>query len=101
MTDAEINLAIARIEYPDAELIQDDSSDINIDYKLFVNYVEDWDDIGPIIEREELDITCWGTNQWSANNSDSRNAFYKAYAETPNKAAALCYLKMKGVSDDL
>jgi hypothetical protein len=93
MTDAEINLAIAKIEWGDDFLDDDYLASL---YEC-VDYVYNWSDIGPIIEREELDITCWGANKWSANNSDSKLAFYKEYAETPTKAACLCYLKMKGV----
>ena len=98
MTDAEINLAINRIEAGDSRYIGTYTGGELTGYGIqTTDYVNNWADIGPIIEREELDITCWGTNKWSANNSDSKLAFYKEYAETPTKAACLCYLKMKGV----
>ena len=80
MTDAEINLAIAKIEHPHEVVIRD--------------YCNDWADIGPIIEREKLTV--------GYNDTDRLYFAHDGYgndttqAETPTKAAALCYLKMKG-----
>jgi hypothetical protein len=75
MTDNEINTYIADIEgrcsTPD--------------------YCNNWSDIGPIIEREKIEIVTFGWDGWLAMRNE------KARAETPTKAAALCYLKMKGV----
>ena len=95
MTDAEINLAIAKIEYPrnDIELVHDNLARV---YKLSgyimddFDYCTDWDQIGPIIERERIDVITMGLHKWVAMRE------VKAEAETPTKAAALCYLKMKG-----
>jgi len=80
MTDSEINTLIADIEgrcsTPD--------------------YCNDWADIGPIIEREKITVDFWDYKQWIAHNNGD-TPFVKTRAETPTKAAALCYLKMKGV----
>ena len=96
MTDAEINLAIAKIEFAGKELFQcGDHVDVRLgagDYTC-VDYVHNWEDIGPIIEREgiELEVLNFG---WSAGGY---HLGVTATAETPMKAAALCYLKMKGI----
>jgi len=80
MTDSEINTLIADIEgrcsTPD--------------------YCNDWADIGPIIEREKITVDFWDYKQWIAHNN-GYTPFVKTRAETPTKAAALCYLKIKGV----
>ena len=80
MTDSEINTLIADIEgrcsTPD--------------------YCNDWADIGPIIEREKITVDFWDYKQWIAHNNGD-TPFVKTRAETPMKAAALCYLKMRGV----
>jgi len=96
MKDAEINLAIAKIEYPDKEVGSLDNGSAFVVYHPrsgVKNYIKYWGDIGPIIEREGVWLSreefCWVAS------------FYYSYiyatAETPTKAAALCYLKMKGV----
>ena len=97
MTDAEINLAIAKIEYPDGSYPQFDTPVSG----LAVDYCDSWSDIGPIIEREEIQISSarcekrskvvWVAQDYWAIQTNT------ATAETPTRAAALCYLKMKGV----
>ena len=103
MTDAEINLAIAKIEYQElviglvgdeVEILTDPNDDIK-----FVDYCNNWEDIGPIIEREKITVDFWDYKQWIGHNNGD-TPFVKTKAETPMKAAALCYLKMRGVSDD-
>ena len=86
MTEAEINLALAKIEYPDE----------SVSHLNDLDYCNDWADIGPIIEREKIDLTAI-EDGWEANGY-----FYviSALAKTPTKAAALCYLKMKGLSNE-
>ena len=83
MTDSEINTLIADIEgrcsTPD--------------------YCNDWADIGPIIEREKITVDFWDYKQWIAHNN-GYTPFVKTRAETPMKAAALCYLKMRELSDE-
>lgn len=106
MTDAEINLAIAKIEYPNNELYPcEEHVDIRLgggDY-ITVDYCNNWEDIGPIIERESINLfhdENWediGPNEWSASGIRENGKDTGAEAETPTKAAALCYLKMKGV----
>jgi len=83
MTDNEINTFIADIEgrcsTPD--------------------YCRDWSEIGPIIEREIIDIrqSFRTEGSWSAIAYDEHdNKVNEGIADTPTKAAALCYLKMKG-----
>ena len=85
MTDSEINLAIAKIEYPN-------EPDRNLTEH---NYCTNWSDIGPIIEREGLALmTCrdgmYQASKWVGSLLET------AYGDTPTKAAALLYLKMKG-----
>ena len=99
MTDAEINLAIAKIEYPrnDIELVHDNLARV---YKLSgyimddFDYCTDWDQIGPIIERESINLF-HDENEWSASGIRENGKDTGAEAETPTKAAALCYLKMR------
>ena len=90
MTEAEINLAIAKIEYPDE----------SVSHLNDLDYCKYWSDIGPIIERNEMRLDSLGNNQWEATlfEDDGTGYFdakWYAHAETPMKAAALCYLKMK------
>ena len=96
MTDAEINLAIAKIEYQElviglvgdeVEILTDPNDEIK-----FVDYCNNWADIGPIIEREKISISPW-RNHWKAV---CPNENHHIFSETPTKAAALCYLKMRG-----
>ena len=97
MTDAEINLAIAKIEYPNDSwsMTHGDGVARVAGQDLIVkDYCNNWSDIGPIIDREKIDLTYLGYYKvWLAANQDDSN---KEQAETPTKAAALCYLKMKG-----
>ena len=93
MSDAQINLAIAEIEYPEA--VRE-----GINYVFNVDYVNNWSDIRPIIEREKIDLFIFIEDIWCAEWGEydySGNRFAIAEAKTPTKAAALCYLKMKGV----
>ena len=96
-TDAEINLAIAKIEYPNNELYPcEEHVDIRLgggDY-ITVDYCNNWEDIGPIIERESINLF-HDENEWSASGIRENGKDTGAEAETPTKAAALCYLKMK------
>jgi hypothetical protein len=85
MTDAEINLAIAKIEYPDNYVTKGQENCAELSGpKLFdqLDYCNNWSDIGPIIDG------------WQASSIECD---LPVTAETPTKAAALCYLKMKGV----
>ena len=97
MTDAEINLAIAQIEFTGKELCPcEDHIDVRLgngDYTT-VDYVND-SDIGQIIEREK--ITVGYNNAGSLYFAHDRYGNAIAYSDTPNKAAALTFLKMKGV----
>jgi len=96
MTEAEINLAIAKIEYKElviglvgdeVEILTDPNDEIK-----FVDYCNNWQDIGPIIERENMCLECYN-NEAIAYRIDGA---FETRSETPTKAAALCYLKMKG-----
>jgi hypothetical protein len=101
MTDAEINLAIAKIEYPDAIVTPDKYHWIVRvlveDDELALDYCNDWADIGPIIERERIH-SFYDPETGLAGASIRRNKmnWIVLNKETPTKAAALCYLKMKG-----
>ena len=100
MTDQEINKAIAKIEYPDTKIqtfdMRKDAVHVAEVGIGFVDYVNDWADIGPIIEREKIDINYDDKFFWSAYGCTD-NVALDAMAVTPTKAAALCYLKMKGI----
>jgi len=96
MSDAQINLAIAKIEYPkQADMLRVFTGESvvihyqNDDFKDR-DYCKNWSDIGPIIERERIDVVTLGIYEWLAMRGE------QAKAETPTKAA-LCFLKMKGV----
>jgi len=85
MTEAEINLAIAKIEYPN-------EPDRNL---IDHNYCSEWSAIGPIIEREKITTTFNDTYLcWIAH--DGYNNFL-VQSDSLTEAAALCYLNMKGV----
>jgi len=103
MSDAQINLAIAKIEYPDKEVGSLDNGSAFVVYHPtsgVKNYIKYWGDIGPIIEREKIDIrySLRQETDWSAVSYDEHDSqVYEGVATTPTKAAALCYLKMKGL----
>lgn len=92
MTEAEINLAIAKIEW--GESFFEDVNMARIYQKK--DWCNNWEDIGPIIERESINLF-HDENEWSASGIRENGKDTGAEAETPTKAAALCYLKMKGV----
>ena len=100
MDDLRINLAIAKFEYPDATLYESNTKDsvrIYNNYPKYIirNYCSNWSDIGPIIEREKIDVTVNESgNGWEANTFFFES---KTTAETPTKAAALCYLRFKEI----
>lgn len=99
MTDAEINLAIAKIEYPNDSwsMTHGDGVARVAGQDLIVkDYCNNWEDIGPIIEREKMRIRLNpNLDKWEATIWIYGDPIF-GYAETPFKAAALCYLKMKG-----
>ena len=100
MTDAEINLAIAKLEYPDYKIESWISSAVvtplrhpnirGIDYR-------EWCWIGPIIEREKIDLHYEPMTDGKDWHAASCGNIAEVWADTPTKAAALCYLRMKGV----
>ena len=85
MDDHEINLAIAKLEYPETRNLK-----LWVEQNM-VSFTEGWYDTGPIIEREKIGIRPV-QSRWEAFCGSS-----VAIADTPTKAAALCYLKLKGV----
>jgi len=85
MTDEEINLAVAKIEYPETRNLK-----LWIEQKM-VSYTDGWYDIGPIIERENIGVRPV-QSRWEAFHGSSI-----VIADTPTKAAALTFLKMKGI----
>ena len=106
MTDAEINLAIAKIEYPDKEVGSLDNGSAFIVYHPrsgVKNYIKYWGDIGPIIEREGISVLTDTSNLWAAYSEVIEDAagdyWHKNLqkADKPTRAACLCYLKTKGV----
>ena len=100
MTDAEINLAIAKIEYP--ELIIEHDGDLAVlNYPsgevIFLDYCTSWADTGPIIERDNIDLHYEPMADGKDWHAASCGNIAEVWAETPTKAAALCYLRMKGI----
>ena len=100
MNNSEINLAIAKIEYPDRDWLLHKDGSIAHGY----DYCNMWSDIGPIIEREKIAVSysakykCWyAQDLYYEDLPDLDNTCNGAYSDTPTKAAALCYLKIKGV----
>jgi len=85
MDDREIDLAIAKIEYPETRNLK-----LWIDQKM-VSYTDGWYDIGPIIEREGIGVRPV-QSRWEAFHGSSI-----AIADTPTKAVALVFLKIKGI----
>ena len=96
MTEAEINLAIARLEHPDAEITQDNynwgSCALIRNEQQAFDYVGNWADIGPIIERERIGVALVHGDVYRAYSNE-----VFAIDRSPTKAAALCYLKIKGL----
>jgi len=98
MSNAEINLAIVKIEYPDRDWLLRKDGSIAHGY----DYCNMWSDIGPIIERERIELNYYeygshpSGGEWLAVRYSSIK-YYEAKCDSPIKAAALCYLKMKGV----
>jgi len=99
MTDAEINLAIAKIEYPNRVIDQHQDVGaiviIGTGFKT-KDYVNNWADIGEIIEREKIALSYDG-DVWFAYGLGGRGREVGACEKTPTKAAALCFLKIRGV----
>jgi hypothetical protein len=97
MTDAEINLAIAKIEYPDKEIASLDNGSAFVAHQPtsgVKNYIKYWGDIGPIIDSEKMTVGYNDTERlYFAHDGYGNNG---AFETTPTKAACLCYLKMKG-----
>jgi len=95
MTDAEINLAIAKIEYPDKEVGSLDNGSAFVVYHPrsgVRNYIKYWGDIGPILDREEINLNKHDWGLWVAFTDD-----HEYYDLSPTKAVAVCFLKIKGV----
>jgi hypothetical protein len=103
VTDAEINLAIARIEYPDLTVESHGEAYIYFwgGTVEIVDYCKNWSDIGPIIEREKIKLFSSEGVDWKATLvkpcSELGYRVWTKEAKTPTRAAALCYLKMKEV----
>lgn len=101
MEDSAINLAIAKLEFPHQEGMHIASDGVTVyvpSEQGGKNYCQWWEDIGEIIEREGIGLKR-DTNYWEAyRHCDDPSSFwiYYAHSDTPTKAAALCYLRMKG-----
>lgn len=95
MTNAEINLAIAKIEYPDAHIeINRDKAEIirgdeTAGYEALLKcYVTCWGDIMPIVERERMKIMPL-MKKYRVSKGDVSVTDHALC-----RAAALCYLKL-------
>jgi len=98
MNNAEINLAIAKLEYPNLEWFGADHLAVtwNNGCRTECDYLQ-WSDIGPIIEREKIDLHYEPMTDGKDWHAASCGNIAEVWADTPTKAAALCYLRMKGV----
>lgn len=64
---------------------------------------EDWAQGGPIIERQEIELTRWALDGWKArdtnyqflNTPQERDVFAEGYGSTPLIAAMRCYVASK------
>jgi Protein of unknown function (DUF2591) len=63
---------------------------------------QNWSQGGPIIEREKIEITAWGKNQWRARSNWSESykdwvhvALFEAFGPTPLIAAMRCFVESK------
>jgi len=105
MTDVEMldtNWAIARLEHPAEEISSDRfgrpiiyEADHNDGYGAYIalDYCNNWQDIGPLIELEKLSLLPCQDGTYQASKWVG-SGLTTAYADTPTKAAALCYLKL-------
>jgi len=62
-----------------------------------LNYYDDWEQVGPIIEREEISINPHYSQGWSAYYQYRQNpgAFKSSYGPTPIIATMRCYVASK------
>ena len=111
MTDSEINLAIAKIEYPDAAYIDinsEESEDVEVCYKYTINnkvldytshfdYVNNLADIGPIFEREKIPISYSPIYKVWKEGYGMHDFNGRIKDKSLTKTLALCYLKTKGI----
>ena len=100
MTDAEINLAIAKIEYPDKKVGSLDDGSAFIVYHPTSgvrNYIKYWGDIGPIFEREKIPISYSHIYEVWKEGYGMHDFNGRIKDKSLTKTLALCYLKMKGI----
>lgn len=83
MQDKEINQAIAKIEYPNYK-------PSGMHFEMF-DYCTNWSAMGPIVERERMKIVPL-MSKWRVY----KNGIYAQESRLCH-AAAMCYLKAKGV----
>jgi len=93
MEDSAINLAIAKLEYPDYKIESwiGRTAVFPVRHPNIrgMDYME-WFWIGPIIEREKIGLALVHGDVYRAYSNE-----VFAIDKSPTKAAALCYLKMK------
>ena len=103
VNDHEINLSVAKLEYPEG-FCQNLTSDFTgktttvirgVAGRNSADYCNNWADIGPIIERELIHLYPQ-IKDWIAECYGESDV--EAYADTPTKAAALCFLALKGIN---
>jgi len=102
MTDAEINLAIANIEYPDSEFEYDEYDHLIVFHEgeyLTLNYCTNFADIGPIFEREKIPISYSPIYKVWKEGYGMHDFNGRIKDKSLTKTLALCYLKMKGIDD--
>jgi len=104
MDNADINLAVAQLEFPDrqCEIVEVTPepnpsrwvlvSGVSGHGAQFVHYVNNWETMGPIIAREGINLT------FSEAGVTAHANGHTCTADTPTMAAALCYVKTKNIN---
>lgn len=72
-----------------------------LDEQVTANFVGDWGQMGPIIEREGITLLPhMAEDDWKASVFVSQEDIFKKYAnvynQSPLRAAAICFLMLKG-----
>lgn len=114
-TDAELNSALGKIEHhvlqrcTKKEISSNSDGAVRFESSAFlhgvkyVNYCNDWSDIGPIIQREHIMLQPhMAGGQWKATGFVKQEDIFKTYAvaydDSPLRAAVICRLMMEEAS---
>lgn len=109
MTNAELNIAIAKLIYPD-DLVEyeeiafcnDGERAIVVTQGISKDYCNNWNDLMPLVVEHKIDLQCnirWNkdnTDMWEACHWDAQEADkeYITNNNNPKRALAECLLKV-------